>query len=170
MSDQRDLDDLEPGETAAAPGSILASLRERRDAAKKRLFKDLAVPRLDPPVYVRFKPVTSHRLTAANKQSAKSGDRDADVIANAGVLVDACVGIFEVVDGEEVSLDPSDREGEWPKFDKQLAALLGVPAGKASAVVRELYVTDGDIISTVNELALWSGFAQEQLERDPAGN
>ena len=67
-------------------------------------------------------------------------------------------------------IDPNDRDGEHPKFDRRLAGLLGVPAGKASQVVRALYLTDGDIISTVNDLGIWSGFAREQMERDPEGN
>lgn len=158
------------GEAPAAPGSVLASIRERREAAKRKLHKDLAVPRIDPPIYVRFGPIPGHKFEAANKLAAHSGDRDATVIANAGVLADACIGVFEVIDGVEVSIDPEDREGPWPRFDKRLARILETPAGKASQVVRALYLTDGDIISTVNDLGVWSGYAQEQLERDPEGN
>lgn len=172
MSDGFD-DELEPEtveEQPAAEGSVLATLRERREAAKQKLTKDLAVPRLDPPVYVRFKPLATRRLNAANKQAAASSDKDAEVIANAGILAEACVGVFQVIDGAEVSIDDSNLDGEWPRFDKRLAALLGVKAGKASEVVRALYLTDGDIISTVNDLGVWSGFAREQLERDSEGN
>ncbi len=165
-----DFDSDTPDEAPVAEGSVLAGLRERREQAKTKLVKDLAVPRMDPPVYVRFKPIPSRRLTAANKQAAASGDKDAEVIANAGVLAEACLGVFEVIDGREVSIDPNDRDGEHPKFDRRLAGLLGVPAGKASQVVRALYLTDGDIISTVNDLGIWSGFAREQMERDPEGN
>jgi hypothetical protein len=159
-----------PGLAPAADGSTLASLRARREKAIEKLHLDLEVPRLDPQVFVRFKPVSQERLNAANKQAGKSSDKDAEVIANAGILAWACLGVFEVIDGEEVSIDVDDREGEWPKFDKRLAGLLGVRAGKASEVVRGLYLTDGDIISTVGKLGVWSGYATDQLESDPAGN
>ena len=154
----------------AAKGSALATLRDRREKAVKELKKNLEVPRLDPPVFVRFKPIDQARLTAANKKAAASKEKDAEVIANAGILAEACLGVFEVIDGVEVSVDPDDREGEWPRFDKKLARLLGVPAGKASDVVRALYLTDGDIISTVSTLGVWSGYAAEQLEQDTEGN
>ena len=104
-----DFDSDTPDEAPVAEGSVLAGLRERREQAKTKLVKDLAVPRMDPPVYVRFKPIPSRRLTAANKQAAASGDKDAEVIANAGVLAEACLGVFEVIDGREVSIDPNDR-------------------------------------------------------------
>lgn len=166
--------EIEPETTEQTPapeGSVLATLRERRERVQAALVKDLAVPRYDPPIYVRYKPLPSRRLNAANKQAAASSDKDAEVIANAGILAEVCVGVFEVVNGREVSIDPESRDGELLRFaDRRLAELLGVKAGKASEVVRALYATDGDIISTVNDLGVWSGFAREQLERDSEGN
>ena len=173
MADDFDEDFATPtddGRAPAAPGSTLASLRERREAVLAAQYLDLAVPDYDPPVYVRYKPITNAKLNAATKQVAASKDRDAEVIANAGVLAEACVGVFEVIDDTQVSIDPTDRDGTWLRFDKDLARLLGVPAGKAAEVVRALYPTDGHIISTVGKVGQWSGFAMDQLERDDAGN
>lgn len=159
------------GQTPAAPGSTLASLRDRVARVKETLYLDLEVPRLEPPVFVRYRPTTQGRLNAAGKLASKlsKGD-DGDVVANAGILASACIGVFEVIDGEEVSIDPEDRAGDWPTFGPHLAELLGINTRKASDVVRALYLTDGDIISTVTKLGVWSGYAQEQLERDPEGN
>lgn len=156
----------EPGLTPAAEGSVLADLRTRRERAKAALTTDLEVPRLDPPVYVRFKPPTQARIDAANQRARNGNDKDATVLANAIVIADSCVGVFEIIDGEKVSVDPTDRDGTWPLFDKRLARLLGVPAGRAADVVRALYLTDGDVLSTSAKLAEWSGFATEQLELD----
>lgn len=166
----------EAGLAPASEGSTLerarASLRERRERALLSLKKDFEVPLLDG-VFVRYKPITQAMLDKANKQASASKDPDASVIANAGILAVACIGVGEVVDGEPVSIDPDERSSDpddWPRFDKRLARLLGVPAGKAADVVRGLYPTDGHIISTVTELGVWSGFANNQIERDTEGN
>lgn len=161
----------EGGQAPAAPDSTLASLRDRVARVKKALHLDLEVPRLDPPVFVRYRPVEQTRLNAAGKLATKlNRSNDGDVIANASILSSACIGVFEVIDGEEVSIDPEDRHGEWPNFGPRLAELLGINTKKSSDVVRALFQTDGDIISTVSKLGVWSGYAQEELERDPEGN
>lgn len=156
---------------AAAPDSALAGHRARRQKSIAELFTDLVVPRYDPEIYVRFRPVVQRRIDAVNKAAEKSKDRDKSAIANAVILADACIGIFEVVDGVEVSIDPRDPGGAWPKFDERLAEIFELPAAKkASEVVRGLYLTDGDVIGTASKLAEWSGYATDQLERDEAGN
>jgi hypothetical protein len=155
---------LERAERPAAPGSALSSLRARRQKAAEELHLDLAVPRLDPPVWVRFAPVEQGLIDRANKRHEKSKAQDKNVVINAVILADACRGVFEVIDGEEVSIDDNDRDGEWPRFDDQLADLLGVEAGKASDVVRALYLTDGDVIATATKLADWSGYSLADLE------
>lgn len=122
------------------------------------------MPRLEPPVYVRFAPVPHGRIEAINKRHEKSKDKDRDVIINAAVLAEACRGVYEVIDDQAVSVDDTDREGEWPRFDDRLAELLGVEAGKASDVVRALYLTDGDVIATATKLGEWSGYSMADLE------
>lgn len=148
----------------AASGSPLSSLRARRDTARQRLHLDLEVPRMDPPVYVRYSPLPHGRITAITKRFEKSKDADRDVLANAAILAEACQGIYEVIDGREVSVDDRDRDGDWPRFDDRLAELLGITAGKASDVVRGLYLTDGDVIATASRLAEWSGYSAAELE------
>lgn len=165
--------DESAGLTPAADGSTLALLRDRVATAKKKLQLDLEVPRLDPPVFVRFKPPTQKRIEAANELARKLRNQkggEAVIIANAGLLADVCLGVFEVIDGREVSIDPEDRDGDWLKFGPRLAELLGLKTNKASDVVRALYLTDGDIISTSDKLAVWSGHAAEAFERDTEGN
>lgn len=164
MTTAADDNELENAQRPAAPGSALSSLRARRAKAREELHLDLAVPRLDPPVYVRFAPVDDGRVKAINKRFEKSKDKDRDVLINAAVLAEACRGLFEVIDNQEVSVDDSDREGEWPRFDDQLADLLGIEAGKASDVVRALYLTDGDVIATATRVAEWSGYSMADLE------
>lgn len=157
---------------AEATRTVRRGLRDRRDKAVQTLSLDRRVPRLDPPVFVRFKPLTGARIEQINKAAEKSKDPDASTIGNATALADACVGIFEVVDGRKVSIDPDGAEDDWPRFDARLAGLLGLPEGitSASTIVRALYLTDGDITSEAGAVTAWSGFAGEEALEEFAGN
>lgn len=155
-------------DTAAA--TVAGALRARREQAKAQLHTDLRIPRYDPPIYVRFKPVPQSRIDAMNKAAEKSKAKDSTVAANAAILADATIGVFEVIDGEKVSIDPADRDGEWPRFDSTLAELFEVQATKAADVVREVYMTDGDIIATVTQIGVWSGFNLDDIQADFEGN
>lgn len=159
-----DTDGAQREERPAAAGSQLASLRDRRAAAAKQLYLDLPVPRLEPEVFVRFAPVEQAQIDRINKRHEKSKDREKTVKINAVVLAEACRGIFEVIDEQEVSIDPADREGDWPRFDEKLADLLGLDSTGAVDVVRGLYLTDGDVIATATKLADWSGYSITDLE------
>lgn len=163
--------DLETGDRPAAPGSVLASLRDRRKAAEQKLHLDLRVPRLEPPVFVRFRPVTQAEINRINTQHAKSKAKDVDVIINAVSLSTACIGVFDEVDGKLRSIDPEGDADEAPRLDERLAQLLELPEGSTAVeVVRGLYLTDGDIISTGARLAQWSGYAWQDVERESEGN
>lgn len=158
-------------DTVAAPDSALAGLRARRKKAEAALYLDLRVPRYDPPLYVRYRPAKQREVNAANDSAAASKDPDRFVTANALVLTHACMGVFEVVDGKEVSIDEKDRGGDWPKFDAQLAQLLEIPEdSKPTAIVRCLYLTDGDVTSACAELTVWSGDVRRRTEEETEGN
>lgn len=162
------------GPVPAAPTSPLASLRERRQKSVDTLFIDLEVPRYDPPLFVRFGPISDERIELINKQHAKSKDKARNVNANAVALAESCLGVFEKVDGERVSVDPENRSSdpaEWLRFDKQLGALLGDPdTVTAAEVVRLLYLTDGDVLATAAKVTEWSGFSLAGIEEDEQGN
>lgn len=152
--------------TPAAPGSALADLRQRREKAKAKLHLDLVVPRLDPPVGIRFRPIHQREVDAVLASIRESKDPDRLVVGNATHLANACLGIFEIADGKPVG-DPST----WPKFDAALAELLGVPQDTPPrALVQLLYLADGDIIGAAQELADWSGQTERLLAEETAGN
>lgn len=157
-----------PDAVPAAPDSPLAGLRERRKKIADELFVDYAIPRYAPPVYVRFRPIEDAQAQKINKESGKSKDNDINVVANASALAHACIGVFEVIDGQAVSIDPDDRStdpADWPTFDARLGQLLGLPeATGAVSVVRALYFTDGDILATSGRLAEWSGYSIQAVE------
>lgn len=157
-------------EPAAAP-TLRSSLRDRRQQVVEKLYTDRRVPRLDPPVMVRFRPLPGATIDRLTKAVEKGKDPDRSTVQNALALAEACQGIFEIIDGEEVSIDDQDRDGEWPRFDAHLCRLLGIPeTGRASDVVRALYLTDGDVISEAGELTVWSGFARREGDEDYSGN
>lgn len=155
------------GEIAAAPSSPLAGLRAQRDAIKAKLFLDLRVPRYEIPVYVRFRPPEQSELNMISKLADKSKNPAAILDANAQVLANCCLGVFELdADG-----NPNGDPDEWPDFGPELADYLGKPELKRGAdVAKTLYLTDGDLISTALRLAEWAGFATDRAAEEYEGN
>lgn len=179
MSDEHERDELEAGSTPAAEGSALSSLRERRKARRRKMFLDLVVPGYEPAVYVRFRPASQSKLIAEVKRADKSKDKDAITIANAAVLIEACVGVFQIrADGEEVSIDPDNLtpdQGEWLIFGPELGALLadedaGEVLSRASDVARALWDNDMALAAASSRLIEWSQTMNENLDREHEGN
>lgn len=166
------------GELAAAPTSPLTSLRERRRKAVKALHLDIAIPRYDPPLYVRFRPVEQKRIDFHAKRFEKSKDEDRTVLANCATLAEAVIGVFEV-DDEDRKVSPLDPDvtdpADWPGFDETLAAALldedeVAPTSATEVIRRAVYFTDGDIIAHATRLAEWSGYTLAEAEELSAGN
>lgn len=181
-----ELDDAgERGPAPAATGSPLASLRERRKARRKKLFLDLKVPGYGDPdagvpdVFVRFKPADQSRLVAEVKKAERSKDRDAITLANANLLIEACVGVFQVdASGTEVSIDPDNLTpdpDEWLTFGPELGKLLadedaGELLVRATDVARALYDNDMALAAASGRLVDWSQTMNEELDREHEGN
>ncbi|WOF23843.1 hypothetical protein N8K70_03945 [Microbacterium betulae] len=157
--------DAHEGETPAAPTSGLASLRKQREQIKASLHLDLLVPRYDEPVYVRYTAPTKAQINRINDRAKKSRDKDA--LAEAALLAECAVGVFQKDDAGK----PIGQPEQWPKFDKDLAEYLGEPKlERAVDVVRALFFTDGDIIAQAAALGRWAGFAEEQAVEEYEGN
>lgn len=153
--------------------SVLSSLKERRQQVLEQQILSLPVPRWeDPVIVVKYKPVEHGFIRAAQDRVRKAGNdkkADVEIEANADMLIRGCVGVAAIVDGKEYSLRPGDEEGELTVFDKDLADNLGVEGvgGKpptARAVVRSLFITDGDILSAANELVKFSGYRETEAD------
>ncbi|WP_243061143.1 hypothetical protein [Nocardioides sp. SR21] len=155
------------GQIQAAPGSALSDLRARREQAKQKLHLDLRIPRLEPPVFVRYAPLEKPDIDEANAKIAESKDRDREVVAKSVLLAKACLGVFE----RDAKGRPKGDPASWPKFDQQIGAMLELPADcGAVEVVRGLYLTDGDVIVAMAELADWSAKSGQQAAEEYAGN
>lgn len=173
--------------TKAAPGSPLFNLRATREAGRAKLFTDLPVPRWaenGTRLCVRYGPLSQGRMEALAKGAERSKDPEKAVRLNARVLAEAAQGVFVIV-GEDpenpgelirVGADQSSPDAtdpvNWPRFDDHLAASLGLQAGLPAAdLVRELFFTDGDLVSTANRLVAWSGYVTNNDDlSDELGN
>jgi hypothetical protein len=141
----------------------LARLAEARKAALATLHLDLQVPRLDPPVVVRVRPITNAEVAAITRRFRGNKTPDAPVMHNAAIIAEACLGVF----GLDENGEPVEDEADWPRFDEELAEILGLDgASSAVDVVRGLYLTDGDVASAADQIVLWSGFRRA----DDSGN
>jgi len=146
----------------------LLSLKHRREQIVNELYVDIQVPRWDDPeIYVRFKPVSATKLNATIENRRKQKGNDWSFLANADMLVDSCVGIFAVVDGDfdnKLSLRSDNPNGTWTKFDLDLAKALGIEAVRAVDACVALYLTEGDLIDAANRLFKWSNIANDEAD------
>lgn len=146
--------------------SPLAALKRRREEIINDLFIDIRVPRWsEPELYIRFKPVSAIRLGAAIERRRKQKGDDWSLLANADMLVESCVGIYAVVDGDhenKLSLKEGHPNGKWTRFDPDLAQALGIEAERAVDVCTALFMTEGDLLDTSNRLFRWSNIANEE--------
>jgi hypothetical protein len=150
-------------EVQAAPGSLLASLRGSREEAEEKLYIDLRVPRHSHEIWVRFKPIPATEVERVAKMIEKAKDPEVSIRANAGVLANACLGIFGPIEKDDPDL--------WLRFDEDLAKALGKPdLIRAADVVRALYLTDGDVLSTAAKVTEWSGYADQESTEEFEGN
>lgn len=158
--------------------SILSSLKERRQQVLAQQVLSLPVPRWeDPVIVVKYKPVEHGFIRAGQERVKKAGNEkkaEVEVDANADMLIRGCLGVVAVVDGTEYSLRLGDEQGDPTRFDQDLAENLGVEGagGKpatARAVVRSLFLTDGDILSAANELMKFSGYRETEADTAVVG-
>jgi hypothetical protein len=153
--------------------SVLGNLKERREKIKEAAVTHLAVPRwTDPVIKVMFKPVDHAIIRRGQNMAEKAGKgnkrSEAEVNANIDVLIAGCVGVYAVIDDSQYSLREDDWEGEYTTFDHDLAANLGCGV-TAREVVKALYIFDGDIISTANAIAEFSGYKDQEADEAIAG-
>lgn len=158
--------------------SPLGNLKARREKQQAALFRDLLVPgwHEDPDdpnpisIYVRCKPSapsTSGRAMERRK-ALRAKNPNWLELANADVLIDACVGVYAIQgapaedpatdERHKISLREGDPDGDHTKFDQDLGEALGlVMPFVAADVVLALYPTEAQLVTAVNELVRWSG-------------
>lgn len=169
----------EPEVRTSGPQSPLELLRGKREALDATLFRDYIIPRwedvLDRQLWVRYKPANPayHAARTIAREQAhleavgkhQTGDPDWSTMANADLLVDSCLAIFDLAVGEE---PPKDLPpGDYPTFSSpELADALGAPSRNAAATVRKAYGTDADLLIAATQLLNWSGQVSKDAETD----
>lgn len=152
--------------------SVLGQLKERREEIKKSSTIHLPVPRWeDPKIVVQYRPVDHKVFRRVNRviELAPEGKKsEVEVQQNSDVLAEAVVGVYAVIGGKKYSLREGDPTGEPTKFDEDLANNLGCN-NSARAVVKALYIFDGDIISTAGKIAEFSGYKEQEADEEVLG-
>lgn len=159
------------------PQSPLATLRGKRAQLEATLFHDMLVPRWEEvldgrALWVRYQPAnTTVFNTAMQKRdenhrkalkAGKHGDPDWLLKANADMLVDACVAVYDLAIDEE---PPADLGGDLPTFGSpELSEALGAPKN-AVATCLQVYGTKPDLLLAANQLLLWSGQASKEADQ-----
>lgn len=154
--------------------SLLGRIQARRDEILAGEHLDLAVPRwTDPEIIVRYHPV-DHRVIRRAQGAIEKAPKDrraaVEVDANADILINGCSAVLARLDGKDYSLRLNDPGGEPTTFDADLAANLGLDSGAtARAVVRALFITEGDMFSAAVKLGQWSGYVEAEADEAVEG-
>lgn len=131
--------------------SALEEIRARLQAKRELETVDLVVPSLEAEqVYLRFAPLVGFAKAQSYGPAAKARQKGKGsewiVKANLQFLIDCCVGVFALVDGERYGFcegTPTDP-AEWPRFTEdalKIAEMLpeGADTSSAAAVMWSLY-------------------------------
>jgi hypothetical protein len=126
---QDEFDEAEP-RVSVPDGTVAGYLRAKREEIVQRgpAELELDVPGYDGALVVtyRYPDGGSDQVVDAVTRAQNSKERDALVRANADVLVACCYDIRARVPGGELEPIDTDPTGDRSRFNKRLAALLGI--------------------------------------------
>lgn len=156
------------------PDSILGYIEKRRGEIAEATHLDLPVPRwTDPQIFVRYRAAdyaVVRALQARPDRAAKGQQFNVEFESNMDLLLKYTEAVYARIDGQEYSLRPGDPRGTLTVFDADLATCLGLPANSTGRVImRELFITQGDIVSHVTAFVEWSGYKEAEADDDLSG-
>jgi hypothetical protein len=168
-------------------GSPLMNLRAQRTAIINALYLDLEVPRWSdggqPGVWIRYKPAKFTLTLMAAERRKESKDPEWLELANADVLVDACVGVYTKVDGNAYTVN---SDGQWVQFDPdqavpsdwvpvtgeggtRLAEAFGIQTNTAVGIMRGLFYSGGDMMAHSGRLNEFSARVMPEADKQFLG-
>lgn len=160
------------------PTSKLGNLKARRQEVVAKQFLEKRVPRwTDPYIWVSYKPV-EHALIRAGytriDNAPPSKKAQVELEANMDLLIRACVAVYATFepteDAQRWSLRPDDPTGPPTRFDPDLAANLGLDEhATARAVVKDLFIVDGDLLAHGRALSEFSGYREKEADDETLG-
>lgn len=175
---------------ATSVPSVLGDLRSRRRQVVQTLHLDLKVPHWDdpdpahpdaphPPIFVRYRAVGHDHIAKARRkmeEAKKAMQGQVELQENIDLLVKSVECVYSLVDDQEVSLRVGDPFGEKTMFDGDLAHALGmgddgtnVNIFKPPAIVRQLFLMEGDIISHAAKILEWNGYREAEADEELRG-
>lgn len=165
------------------------SIRAQRDEIVSKLYIDLKIPRwriecnegvLRP--YVRYGPVKAVKVEQSLKRRSEATHQqdEASVLIHADLLVGCCIAVYFKLDDDPKTIYPFfiNEDGSLPEpvdiyecrwSVKTLGDALGMTdheSSLATNVMRQLYLTDGDLIDASNRVSMWSSEANEEAEEN----
>lgn len=155
--------------------SIFGNLQAQRKQIADELLLTKQIPHWGPPsgpeIFVVYRPVQVEELDKVRRKAEKNKNltrAQQGLLAAKDQLILACEKVYGIIEGEKYSFGPEPR-GESTRFDAEMAATFGLKNNSARAVVEFLFLNDGDLLSHAEAVAEFSGFGNEQLEDDFAG-
>lgn len=156
-----------------AADQIIGGLAKRKAALVGTRKIDIKVNGWDDdggaPVFVSYGPVGGALVEAAQEASLIAKDFQTKLAANADILIEACRGVYQKVNGKRVGFDPAKPE-HLPKFDADLAKVLDL-AGEPPAVqiCEALFLDELDLLAHASQLAVFSGAKLAEIDETLAG-
>lgn len=154
------------GEVAAAAegeGSILSTLRRKRQEIRRDKTTTLEVSGYDGFLLVKYKPIDYNEFSKLVRKLQKAKNTDAEVGVAADILVRTCVGFYyrDELDGRKVKpLHESDAQfGDEPiVYDERLAKVVGLTVdnrhvGRSIAI--GLFNNELALVDHSNEVVEW---------------
>lgn len=142
---------------AVENGSPFASLRAQRDQARTRRTKDIGIPGYDTLV-ARYRVLTWDESDAINTRT----DRQPNVSAQE--LAQACVGLFDMADGE---VEVSDGYNE--RFAKALGFLDELSGRSAEEVVFATFPDEWAVVEHHGVYLRWMKDARLEADQEALG-
>lgn len=152
---------------------IIGGLAKRKAALVASRKIDIKVSGWDDdggdPIYVSYSPVGGALVETAQEASLTAKDFQTKLAANADILIEACRGIYQKVNGKRVGLDPAKPE-QLVKFDSDLAKILDL-AGEPppTMICQALFLDELDLLAHAGQLAVFSGAKLAEIDTTLAG-
>lgn len=163
------------GHAAQESGSLMATLRAKREELGRDRRLDLDIPGYAGLLVARYKPVEWTAVSKISDRVNKSNSPRADVLGAADLLIACCDELMTRKDGELVplnqapALEPSVRQvlgEESVRYEKRLAEAFGYEASSAREAVFGLFRNDYAVIDQHRQVLEWLREAGEQVDQD----
>jgi hypothetical protein len=165
--------------TDALLASKLGNLKARRQEVVEKQLLERRVPRwTDPYIWVQYKPIPHSLIRSGFTRidaAPPSKKAQVELEANMDLLIRGCVAVYATLepdeDADRYSLRNGDPFGPPTTFDPDLAENLGLGEGVSSAraVVKELFIVDGDVLAHGRALSEFSGYRDKEADDEALG-